>query len=115
MESLLYGALTATQAALPGMKDRGTGTLLFTTGAGSIDPTPMLGNVNAAAAALRNWVLNLDKELAGTGVHAAHVAIAAWIGDTAPEGAPSATADQIAPTYWDLHVNRDQSEHVFTV
>jgi hypothetical protein len=33
----------------------------------------------------------------------------------ASRGGPSATADQIAPVYWDLHVNRDQAERVFTV
>ncbi|MFC4856044.1 hypothetical protein ACFPCV_21270 [Actinophytocola glycyrrhizae] len=78
-----------------------------------MDPVPMFGNVNAAAAALRNWVLNLDKELAGTGVHAAHVAINVWIGDGAPEGIPTATPEQIAPVYWDLHEQRDRAEIIF--
>jgi len=63
---------------------------------------------------LRNWVLNLHKELAGSGIQAAHVAIGVWIGGGGPEGAPAATADEIAPLYWDLHVRRDQAERVFT-
>ncbi|UUU28614.1 SDR family NAD(P)-dependent oxidoreductase [Streptomyces sp. CA-210063] len=113
IEYLFYGAVTAAQAVLPAMRESGAGTLLFTTGGGSVDPIPMLGNVNAAAAALRNWVLNLDKELAGSGVHAAHVAINVWIGDGGPEGFPTATPEQIAPVYWDLHENRDRSESVF--
>lgn len=113
IEYQLYGAMTATRAVLPAMRDAGAGTLLFTTGGGSVDPNPMLGNVNAAAAALRNWVLNLHKELAGTGIQAAHVAIAVWIGQ-GPEGAPTASAEQIAPVYWDLHVDRDRAEHVYT-
>ncbi|NUR67656.1 MAG: SDR family oxidoreductase, partial [Streptomyces sp.] len=66
MEFQLYGAIAATRAVLPAMREAGAGTLLFTTGAGSIDPVPQVGNVNAAAAALRNWVLNLHKELDGT-------------------------------------------------
>lgn len=110
----LYGAIAATQAVLPAMREAGAGTLLYTTGAGSVDPIPMLGNVNAASAALRNWVLNLHKELAGTGVKAAHVAIGVWIGGGGPPGAPTATADQIAPVYWDLHTDRDTAERVFT-
>ncbi|CAM5705998.1 SDR family NAD(P)-dependent oxidoreductase [Streptomyces canus] len=114
IEYLFYGAITAAQAVLPAMREAGAGTLLFTTGGGSVDPLPMLGNVNAASAALRNWVINLDKELAGSGVHAAHVAISVWIGDGGPEGIPTATPDQIAPLYWDLHENRDRSEAVFT-
>ncbi len=114
LEYYLYGALHAAQVVLPAMREAGAGTLLFTTGGGSIDPVPMLGNVNAAAAALRNWVLNLNKELSGTGVYAGHVAISVWIGNEGPEGIPSAEPDQIAPLYWDLHEARDRAELVFT-
>jgi NADP-dependent 3-hydroxy acid dehydrogenase YdfG len=109
-----YGALAATQAVLPAMREAGAGTLLYTTGGGSVDPVPMLGNINAAHAALRNWVINLHNELAGTGIQAAHVAIGVFIGDTAPEGFATAAAGQIAPVYWDLRIDRDQAERVFT-
>jgi NAD(P)-dependent dehydrogenase (short-subunit alcohol dehydrogenase family) len=114
MDFQLYGAIAATRAVLPAMREAGTGTLLYTTGAGSVSPIPMFGNINAAAAALRNWVINLHGELAGTGIQAAHVAIGVWIGTHGPEGAPTATADQIAPVYWDLHTHRDEAERVFT-
>jgi NAD(P)-dependent dehydrogenase (short-subunit alcohol dehydrogenase family) len=109
-----YGAVTAARSVLPAMREAGAGTLLFTTGGGSINPNPMFGNVNAAGAALRNWVLNLHNELAGSGVHAAHVAINTWIGEGGPEGIPAATPEQIAPLYWDLHQHRDQPEAVFS-
>jgi hypothetical protein len=49
-------------------------------------------------------------------VYAAHVAINVWIGEgvvDAPEGSPTATPEQIAPLYWNLHENRDRSEAVF--
>ncbi|QKW35644.1 SDR family NAD(P)-dependent oxidoreductase [Actinomadura sp. NAK00032] len=108
-----YGAVTAAQTVLPAMREAGSGTLLFTTGGGSVDPVPMFGNANAAQAALRNWVINLSKELAGSGVHAAHVAVNVWIGGGGPEGGPTATPEQIAPLYWDLYENRDRSEAVF--
>ncbi|GAA4672161.1 SDR family NAD(P)-dependent oxidoreductase [Streptomyces youssoufiensis] len=108
-----YGAVAAARVALPAMRAAGAGTLLFTTGGGSVDPVPMFGNANAAQAALRNWVVNLNKELAGSGVHAAHVAINVWIGGGGPEGGPTATPEQIAPLYWDLHEHRDRSEAVF--
>lgn len=77
-----YGAIAATQAVLPTMRAAGAGSLLYTTGAGSIWPDPRVANVNAAAAALRNWVLNLHKELAdaGTGIQAAHIGIDSSIG-----------------------------------
>lgn len=114
MRYLVYGAIAATGVVLPAMRQAGTGTLLFTTGAGSVDPTPMLGDINTAGAALRSWVLNLHKELEPEGIQAAHVAIGAFIGDRAPEGMPSASADEISPLYWDLHVQRDRAEKDFT-
>ena len=114
VEYNLYSAVTASRAVLPAMREAGAGTLLFTTGAGSVDPDPRVGNVNAAAAALRNWVINLNKELAGSGVHAAHVAINALIGDTGGlEGFAAVPPGQIAPLYWDLYTDRDTAEHVF--
>ena len=113
IEYNLYGALEAARTVLPAMREAGAGTLLFTTGGGSVEPNPMLGNVNAAAAALRNWVINLNKELAGSGVYAAHIAISVWIGE-GPEGFPTATPEQIAPLYWELHKTRDRAEAIFT-
>jgi hypothetical protein len=41
----------------------GSGTILVTTGGGSITPVPFLANVNIAATGLRNWILNLRTEL----------------------------------------------------
>lgn len=114
-EFQFFGALTATRAVLPAMRAAGTGTLLYTTGGGSVNPNPMMGNINAADAGMRNWILNLHKELAPEGIQAAHVAISAFLGTNAPEGAPTATPDQIAPLYWDLYTHRDHAEYVFTV
>ncbi|MEU5274804.1 SDR family NAD(P)-dependent oxidoreductase [Streptomyces asoensis] len=114
IEYTFYGAVTAARAVLPAMRAAGAGTLLFTTGGGSINPVPMFGNVNAAGGALRNWVINLHNELAGSGIYAAHVAISTWIGEGGPEGIPSAAPEQIAPMYWELYERRDQAEAVFT-
>jgi short-subunit dehydrogenase len=117
MNFQLYGAIATTKAVLPAMREAGTGTLLYTTGAGSIDPLPQVGNVNAAAAALRNWVINLHKELAGTGIQAAHIAIDVSIGDTGSvvPGIKQVPADQISPVYWELHTtDRYAAEHVFS-
>ncbi|WP_329159835.1 SDR family NAD(P)-dependent oxidoreductase [Streptomyces sp. NBC_01717] len=116
MEFQLYGAIAATRAVLPAMREAGAGTLLFTTGAGSIDPVPQVANVNAAAAALRNWVINLHKELDGTGVQAAHVGIDVSIGTPAVPGFPTAQPEEISPVYFELHTTkRDQAELVFSL
>lgn len=58
-------------------------------------------------------MINLNKELAGSGVYVAHVAINVWIGGGGPAGFPAAKPEQIAPLYWDLHENRGRSEAVF--
>ncbi|MFJ9247662.1 SDR family NAD(P)-dependent oxidoreductase [Streptomyces sp. NPDC101776] len=116
IEFQLYGAIAATKAVLPAMREAGAGTLLYTTGAGSIDPVPQVGNVNAAAAALRNWAINLHKELDGTGVQAAHIGIDVSIGTPAVPGFPTAQPEEISPVYWDLHTTRrDQAELVFSL
>ena len=108
IEFYLYSAIAAVREVLPEMMERGSGTLLFTTGGGSVSPIPMMGNINAAAAALRNWAINLNGALAGSGVHAAHIAINLLI-DSGPEKAAAAT---IAALYWTAYQERDAAEHV---
>jgi NADP-dependent 3-hydroxy acid dehydrogenase YdfG len=114
IEHHLYGAVTAARTVLPAMRAAGTGTLLFTTGGGAITPYPRLATMNAAQAALRNWVLNLNGVLADTGVYAATVAIDVFIGATAPAGVPHAAPDDIAQVYWDLHTHRNRPEQLVT-
>ncbi|WP_329912584.1 IS110 family transposase [Streptomyces sp. SP18BB07] len=80
------------------MRETGAGTLLYTTGAGSIWPDPRVANVNAAAAALRNWAMNLHKEQDGTGIQAAHVGIDSSIGVSVIPGVEAAKPEQIAPS-----------------
>ena len=84
----------------------GTGTVLVTTGGGSINPTPFRGNVNIAAAGLRNWTLNLNNALAETGVYVAYVGITALIGG----GRPDAEPDVIAQAYVKLYEERKDAE-----
>ena len=109
-ETWVLGAVTAIGHVLPGMRDRRRGTVLATTGAGSGPMIiPFLANVQIATAGLRNWILNLNAALAGSGVFAAHVAIAATIN----EGQPGMSANEIADAYWRLHVERDQSELIY--
>lgn len=113
VEYYLYGAVTAARQVLPGMIDRGAGSLLFTTGASSADPLAApaeFATVAIGSAALRSWVLKLHQTLDGTGVYAAHVPLAVWIGS----GGPDTQADTIAEHYWNLHTRRDGAEHLYT-
>jgi NAD(P)-dependent dehydrogenase (short-subunit alcohol dehydrogenase family) len=107
IEYYLYGGITAVQAVLPAMLSRGSGTIIVTTGASSGPMVhPPFGNIAAATAALRNWTLNLHAALAPKGVYAAHVAIAAWIG----QGGPKSQPDTIAESYWQLVQDRSEAE-----
>jgi NADP-dependent 3-hydroxy acid dehydrogenase YdfG len=108
MDFYVYGAVTVVQQVLPDMLARNSGTLLFTTGASSVYPNPMLGNIGIVTAGLRNWVHSLHAALADKGVQAGHVAINAWIGLQ-----PGAEPTNIAQLYWELYSNRSQVELVF--
>jgi NAD(P)-dependent dehydrogenase (short-subunit alcohol dehydrogenase family) len=106
LDFYLFGGIVAAEQVLPAMIEAGAGTLIFTTGGGSVTPIPMLGNVNVAAAALRNWVINLHGALAPQGIYAVHMAISAWIGS----GKPEAEASVIAQEYWKLYQAREVAE-----
>jgi NADP-dependent 3-hydroxy acid dehydrogenase YdfG len=114
IESICYGAITATRAVLPAMLAAGAGTLLYTTGASSVTPAPMFVSAGMAGAALRKWVLTLNGTLADKGIYAGHVAIGAWIAGTpgAPEGARLKQPDDIARLYWHLHTSRQPADHL---
>ena len=116
IESICYGAITATRAVLPAMLAAGTGTLLYTTGGSSVTPAPVFVSAGMAGAALRKWALTLNGVLAGRGVYAGHVAIGTWIAGTpgAPEGTPLKDPDDIARLYWDLHTGREPAEHLIS-
>jgi NADP-dependent 3-hydroxy acid dehydrogenase YdfG len=109
VEYYVYGGITAAQAVLPGMLERGSGTLLFTTGASSLLVFPQMGNIAIGSAGLRNYVLALNAALAAKGVYAAHVALATWIGSGGPETQP----DTIAEIYWELYTSRDEAERLY--
>jgi short-subunit dehydrogenase len=83
-----------------------SGTILVTTGGGSITPIPALANINIAAAGPRNWTLNLHNELKPHNIYVAHVAISAWIGAGHPDAAP----DVIAARYAELYETRVEPE-----
>jgi NAD(P)-dependent dehydrogenase (short-subunit alcohol dehydrogenase family) len=112
LDYYLYGGIAATRQVLPDMIERGTGTLLYTTGGSSMDPLtapPEFATVAIASGALRAWVLKLHQATTGTGVYAAHVPIFAWIGTGGPETQP----DTIAGHYWDIYTKRDGAEHSY--
>lgn len=116
VDSICYGAISATRAVLPAMLKAGSGTLLYTTGASSVTPTPWAATAGAAGAALRNWALTLNSALADKGIYVGHVAIGTWIAGTPgiPDDASPMEPDTIATVYWDLHTTHNPAERVIT-
>lgn len=101
IDQYLYGAVAAVNQVLPGMLERGSGTLLFSTGGSSVQPRGgAFASIGIAAASLRNYAMTLNVELAERGIHAAHVAISVFIGS-----GPGTEADTIAEHYWTAHTS----------
>ncbi|HEX6684748.1 MAG TPA: SDR family NAD(P)-dependent oxidoreductase [Candidatus Limnocylindrales bacterium] len=106
LDFYLNGAIHAVRQVASDMITAKSGTILITTGGGSITPVPFLANINVAAAGLRNWTLNLHNELKPHNIYVAHIAISAWIG----AGHPGAAPDVIAESYTALHNTRVEPE-----
>lgn len=97
----LHSAITAVKQVLPAMLARGSGTILFTTGASSACPRHDRDLLAVFARALHAAV-------ATNGVQVGHVSVGALSGRR-----PGATSEEIAPLYWELHTEREQVEKVY--
>ena len=126
MRTFVQPALDLTGVLLPGMIERGGGTLLFVAGLGAVVPLPGLGALAVASAALRTYALTVNAALAGTGVYAGALVIGGLIqrGDihrhavaaAGPAGAaklPTLDPTAIADAAWQLAARRDRAEATF--
>ncbi|RVX39011.1 short subunit dehydrogenase [Nonomuraea polychroma] len=121
------------RAVLPEMTERGDGAILLTHGYSAVQPMPYLSGVGPVMSAARNYLHSLNGELAGTGVYAGTLAIAALIARSeAAEAAAAAQADaaampaelpggieitiadpdDLAEHYWDMYTRRDRVEQI---
>jgi short-subunit dehydrogenase len=123
---IVYPAVDVVHHVLPGMLDRGRGTLLFAGGLSSVRAMPQLGALAVPSAALRNYAITLNATLADTGVYAGILTIGGLIsrGDihtfikaNEAKWGPIATLnpDDIAEAAWELHAKRDRAEEIFDV
>lgn len=101
LEFSALGAVAAATAVLDDMLERGSGTILFTTGGAAIVPNPERAGVGISFAAEVAYARMLHDELAERGIHVAHTAIA---GRIAP-GEDHEPAD-IAEALWRHHAER---------
>jgi NAD(P)-dependent dehydrogenase (short-subunit alcohol dehydrogenase family) len=103
---LMTGALTASRAVLPAMRQAGDGALLFTTGMSAVVPMAMMGNAGIALAGLRHWASSVREDLARDGIYVGHVSIGLPIMPGAGDGDP----DAIAARWYQLAQSRDTFE-----
>ena len=117
-------ALELVPMVLPGMLERGSGTILFATGLAAVIPMPGLGALALASAALRNYALTLNEALASSGVYVGALVLGGLIrggdihrlalaGSADENGFPILDPDAIAETAWTLTVERHRPEATF--
>ncbi|KAJ3676968.1 hypothetical protein LUZ60_002692 [Juncus effusus] len=102
------GAFLCAQQVIPGMVERGRGTIIFTGSSASVSGYSGFCELSCGKFALRGLSQCLAKEFYGSGVHIAHVVIHGAI-DTGRSSRGEARThtsldpDAIAQNYWYLH------------
>src|SRR5688572_9436591 len=95
------GLQTAVRAVLPGMRERGSGTVLVTGGGSADRPIPSMASLGVQKAALRALVAVQAQALAPDGVHVATVTIRGLVGadrQITPERIATLYAELVAET-----------------
>jgi NADP-dependent 3-hydroxy acid dehydrogenase YdfG len=103
LEFSVIGAVAAATAVLDGMLERGTGTILYTTGGAAINPYPLRAGVGISFAGEVAYARMLHDELRDKGIHVGHTAVG---GRIAPGAAHEPT--DVAEVLWRHHVDRSQ-------
>ena len=103
-EFSVLGPMTAVQAVLPGMRKRGTGSLLFVTGCSSLVPNGAVAGSSIAMAGEAAYMTMLYQALAPENIHVSHMVVPVRIGPGEALGDPTTLAGQL----WHLHEDRDK-------
>jgi NADP-dependent 3-hydroxy acid dehydrogenase YdfG len=101
LEFSVLGAVAAVTTVVQPMLERGSGSILFTTGGAAINPYPLRAGVGISFAAEVAYARMLHDELLDHGIHVGHTAIA---GRIAPGG--DHEPDEIADVLWRHHTER---------
>jgi NADP-dependent 3-hydroxy acid dehydrogenase YdfG len=103
LEFSVLGAVAAAQAVIAGMLERGSGSILYTTGGAAVAPYPERAGVGISFAGEVAYARMLHDAVADRGVHVGHTAIAGSIG-AGKDHEPDAVAEVI----WRHHADRGE-------
>jgi NADP-dependent 3-hydroxy acid dehydrogenase YdfG len=96
------GLQTAVRAVLPGMRERGSGTVLVTGGGAADRPVPTMATLGVQKAAVRALVQVQARALAPEGIHVATATIRGFVGED-----KQIHPDRIAELYAELVAETD--------
>jgi NAD(P)-dependent dehydrogenase (short-subunit alcohol dehydrogenase family) len=111
LETNLFGALWVTQAALPLLREQGSGHILQVSSIGGISAFPLVGVYHASKWALEGISQSLAQEVAPFGIRVTLIEPGGF--DTDWAGSSSSTSEQL-PAYADYHkqVQRQRRQRV---
>lgn len=118
LDLTLLGAIAAVQTVLPGMLQRRSGAVLFTTAASAQFPVTFTASFGVAAGAVLNYARVLYQDLKPDGIYAGLVAIAGLVvqrgeeHQPSPSGLPLVAAQDVADAHWRLYQERDTAETI---
>lgn len=104
VEFSVLGAMHAVRAVLPGMQERGQGSLLFTSGGSSLTPNGQVAGTSIAMAGEAAYLTMLHDALASENIYVAHLVVRVGIAPGRQPGDPNDLAQQL----WDLHEHRNE-------
>ncbi|CAN5366111.1 SDR family oxidoreductase [soil metagenome] len=100
METNVFGAMWVTQAALPFLREQGSGHILQVSSIGGISAFPLVGAYHASKWALEGFSQSLAQEVAGFGIHVTLIEPGGFSTDWS---GPSAKRSEPLPAYAELH------------
>ena len=104
LEFSVLGPFTAVNQVLPGMRDRGKGTILFVNGGTAVRPLPGYAGTSIAFAGESAYARMLHGEVRSDGIHVAQLVVPGPIKVGHPYSDPVLLADRL----WDIHTSRHE-------
>lgn len=108
LKTYLFPSIQLVNEILPDMINKGSGSILFTTGVSTIFPLPFAGNAGIIGAGLRNYAENLYNEMEEKNIFIRHLSIGTVI-----ESGTIGDPDSIADTWYNLYNKKEQFEEIF--